>query len=71
MVRVRDEDSHELGCCALTKPGKVGAGLARPLEEMLRPGLDHPPPGTGEGLRERVIGKPGVPVYDWKRKANN
>lgn len=34
---------------------------------MLRPGLDQPPLGTGEGLRERVIGKPGVPVYNFKK----
>lgn len=42
------------------------AGLDRPLL-MLRPGLDQPPPGTGEGLREIVIGKPGVPMYVQRR----
>lgn len=36
------------------------AGLDLPLLR-LRPGLDHPPPGAGDGLRERVI-RPGVPV---------
>ena len=38
------------------------AGLDRPLTLMLRPGLAHPPPGTGDGLRERDIGVAGVPV---------
>lgn len=28
---------------------------------MLRPGLDHPPPGIGEGLRERDMPAAGVP----------
>lgn len=42
-------------------PGKAVAGLDRPLVLMLRPGLLHPPPGPGEGLRERDIWKPGVP----------
>lgn len=37
-------------------------GLVLPLL-MFNPGLDHPPPGTGEGLRERVIpGGTGVPI---------
>jgi hypothetical protein len=48
-------------------PGKAVAGLDRPLVLMLRPGLLHPPPGPGEGLRERDIWKPGVPVsVKWK-----
>lgn len=39
------------------------AGLERPLF-MLRPGLDQPPPGTGDGLRERDMGVlvEGVPA---------
>ena len=28
---------------------------------MFRPGLDHPPPGIGEGLRERDMPTFGVP----------
>ena len=43
-------------------PGKAVAGLDRPLVLMLRPGLLHPPPGPGDGLRERDIWRPGVPV---------
>lgn len=36
-------------------------GLLRPLL-MLRPGLAQPPPGTGDGDRERDIGSEGVPA---------
>lgn len=36
-------------------------GLERPLL-IFKPGLDHPPPGTGDGLRDRDIGSAGVPV---------
>jgi hypothetical protein len=36
------------------------AGLDRPLGEY-RPGLDHPPPRAGEGLRESDMGALGVP----------
>ena len=38
-------------------------GLDRPLTVAYgatRPGLDHPPPGLGDGLRERDIGSDGV-----------
>ena len=42
---------------------EVGAGLVRPLLRF-NPGLDHPPPGTGEGLRERDMGAAGVPVNE-------
>lgn len=63
LLREAADDSHKPGWCPLlTKSGKA-EGLDRPLVLMLRPGLDHPPPSAGEGLRERVIGKPGVPVY--------
>lgn len=36
------------------------AGLDRPLELIFRPGLAQPPPGTGEGLRDKdmVLGVP-------------
>ncbi len=40
------------------------AGLERPLtlaNGLVRPGLDHPPPGLGDGLRDSVIGIFGVP----------
>lgn len=37
------------------------AGLDLPLL-ILRPGLDQPPPGTGDGLRESDIGFEGVPA---------
>jgi hypothetical protein len=37
-------------------------GLDRPLELMFSPGLDQPPPGTGDGLRDRDIGVLGVPA---------
>lgn len=44
--------------------GSATAGLERPLRlayGLVRPGLDHPPPGRGEGLRDNVMGKLGVP----------
>lgn len=37
------------------------AGLDRPLELRFSPGEDHPPPGTGEGLRLNDIAELGVP----------
>lgn len=37
------------------------AGLVLPLF-IFKPGLDHPPPGTGDGLRDRDIGSAGVPI---------
>lgn len=45
------------------------AGLERPLF-MLSPGLDQPPPGTGEGLRESDIevAVEGVPRMDKHRR---
>lgn len=49
-------DSHATG------PADMLPGLDLPLF-MLRPGLDQPPPGTGDGLRERVMPGPGVPIY--------
>lgn len=39
-------------------------GLERPLTSpygLLSPGLAHPPPGLGDGLRDRDIGMFGVP----------
>lgn len=42
-------------------------GLDRPLA-MLRPGLAQPPPGTGDGLRDRDIGVVGVPGEEGQRK---
>lgn len=49
------------------EPGKAVEGLDRPLVLMSRPGLLHPPAGRGDGLRERDIWKPGVPV-PWRVK---
>lgn len=40
----------------------AGAGLDRPLEFIVRPGVAQPPPGTGEGLLDRDIGWLGVPI---------
>ena len=37
------------------------AGLFLPLLRF-RPGLDQPPPGTGDGLRDKDMGIAGVPV---------
>lgn len=42
------------------------AGLDRPLTFanglwLCSPGLDHPPPGRGDGLRDKDIGRFGVP----------
>lgn len=37
-------------------------GLDRPLVLMVKPGLAQPPPGIGEGLRERDIVVLGVPA---------
>ena len=49
------DDSH-----APEAPARLGLDL--PLL-MFNPGLDQPPPGTGEGLRERVIpAGTGVPI---------
>lgn len=38
------------------------AGLERPLVFISRPGEDHPPPGTGEGLLLKDMARFGVPV---------
>lgn len=39
-------------------------GVVRPLVLMVKPGLAQPPPGIGDGLRERdipaVLGVPGI-----------
>ena len=52
------DDSHMAG--VPLDPGNALVGLDRPLA-MLRPGLAQPPPGTGDGLRDRDIGVFGVP----------
>lgn len=39
----------------------VTVGLLLPLL-MSRPGLDQPPPGTGDGLRDKDMGSVGVPA---------
>ena len=49
------DDSHA------TEPPPMLAGLDRPLL-MFKPGLDQPPPGTGDGLLESVIPGTGVPI---------
>ena len=41
-------------------PGNALVGLDRPLP-MSRPGVAQPPPGKGDGLRDRDIGVFGVP----------
>ena len=46
----------------LLDPVYALVGLDRPLP-ILSPGLAQPPPGTGDGLRERDIGKLGVPIF--------
>lgn len=51
-----------------TGPPLRFTGLVRPLW-MFNPGLDHPPPGTGEGLRERDIPGAGVPKW-WTVSTN-
>jgi hypothetical protein len=52
------DDSHMTG--VPLDPVNPRVGLDRPLA-MLRPGLAQPPPGTGDGLRDRDIGVVGVP----------
>lgn len=42
-------------------------GLDRPLVLMSSPGLAQPPPGTGLGLRDRLIGVLGVPGIGERR----
>lgn len=59
------DDSHMAG--VPRDPGNAVAGLDRPLDEMLRPGLAQPPPGTGDGLRDRDIGVFGVPSNKTER----
>lgn len=54
------DDSHMTGVALLDPPVYPLVGLDRPLP-MLRPGLAQPPPGTGDGLRDKDIGKLGVP----------
>jgi hypothetical protein len=44
------------------------AGLDLPLL-IFKPGLDQPPPGTGEGLRERDIPTVGVPIRSRRVRA--
>jgi hypothetical protein len=44
----------------------VFAGLDRPLTVaygFVSPGLDHPPPGLGDGLRESDMGSLGLPGF--------
>ena len=44
----------------------VFVGLDRPLTVaygLVSPGLDHPPPGLGDGLRESDMGLFGVPGF--------
>ena len=47
-------DSHTTG------PPLTAVGVVFPLSR-LKPGLDQPPPGTGEGLLEMGMEGPGVP----------
>lgn len=60
-------DSQTTGLLLLPAPLAERAGLDRPLEVMLSPGLAHPPPGTGEGLRDSDIGVLGVPVVKGRK----
>lgn len=62
--RFNRDDSHMAG--VLLDP--ANAGLDRPLA-MLRPGLAQPPPGIGEGLRDKDIGVFGVPNKQQMREA--
>jgi len=50
-------DSHTTG--APLDPEYALDGLDRPL--VFRPGLAHPPPGAGEGLRDKDMAESGVP----------
>lgn len=52
------DDSHMAG--VPLDPMNPIVELDRSLA-MLRPGLAQPPPGTGDGLRDRDIGEVGVP----------
>lgn len=53
------EDSQTTGLPFLLE--YPAAGLDRPLVLMFKPGLDHPPPGTGEGLLDSDMAEFGVP----------
>ena len=53
-------DSHMTGVPFALEDALVG--LDRPLLLIFKPGLAHPPPGTGDGLRERDMAELGVPV---------
>jgi hypothetical protein len=53
-------DSHMTG--VPFDPGYPLVGLDRPLVLIFNPGLDQPPPGTGDGLRDKDISVVGVPV---------
>ena len=61
------DDSHMTGV-PLDPGNPLVVGLDRPLA-MLRPGLAQPPPGTGEGLRDRDIGVVGVPGGRGERRS--